>query len=226
MKRLLASAFTAGLLARALQFAMAAFLAHDCGVAGFGEFVFVVGAALVVAQVAALGWPTLSQKYVAAYWQSGELELLRGFLPAAYLTVAGVAVGLAAIAWLLVPATASLVMQNLLFAFWLAIPLALRKVARQQLIGFGRPGQGISVDEVCPPLAVVAVLSLPGDSTPSAAISTYGLASLAAMLWGVLRMAPAATPPRLVGVAQLAAWSREGCTDDVGRRSEGGSGTL
>ncbi|MHA6297929.1 flippase [Devosia sp. CAU 1758] len=170
-----AGTFAAGIAARLAVLFMTIVLARNLSPSGYGEFIFAIGTAALVAQIAVLGWPSLMLRIIPTYRAKGEYSLLRGVLRSAdmvALTGGLVAVGAVITIASLLSSDVELV-AGLMLASLMVIPAGFNFLRRAQLAGSKRAGMGVLLDEGLPPLAVLAAALAFGIGGPSDAVLIY-----------------------------------------------------
>jgi O-antigen/teichoic acid export membrane protein len=190
IRSLLKTTFLLALLGKVAAFGMIALLARALEVSAFGIFIFAQGAGQLAGRFAALGWPTLMTRLIALYRDQVDPARLRGLLWAGNGVVLGASVlgGLALLSsgMILLDGSELSDLKNgtalgLAMAALLCPAMALRQLRRQQLAALRRPGLAMTIDEVLPPLAVVALVLL-WEPTAALANFIYAVASFVGVL--------------------------------------------
>ncbi len=191
IRRVLSATLAMAVLGKLAALAMSVVLGRVLGVSAFGAFVFAQGAGLLAARFAALGWPPLMSRLIPVYQDAGDAAHLAGLLrlgPWVVLAGGGVIGGLLAVLAIALQADASdpTLSGGLLLAALLCPVYAYRQLRRQQLSAIRRPALAMALDEVVPPLAVLALVAALAAGmlvpTASQAIMAYALGSLAGAL--------------------------------------------
>lgn len=78
--RLFVSTFSVTVLARLTQLGLASVLGRAIGSEGYGVFVYALGLAALVQQVAGLGMPPMTLRFIPSYLQENKHALAKGFL--------------------------------------------------------------------------------------------------------------------------------------------------
>lgn len=200
--RAFAGSMAVAIPARFAQLGMAVILARRFGPEGYGLFTYALGLGLLGGRVGALGWPTLMMRFIPAYIAQADWSGLKGLLRAAYPVViaAGITVGLAmaGLAWGL--GRDHKLFEGLVLGAVLLPVMGLRSLVRNMLAGYKRPSDGIMVDELLPPALICLVTPLLGIRDAAEAVWIYGVLSLLAIAYGVIRLRRV-TPAEL-GTAQ------------------------
>lgn len=185
----LAGTFGVAILSRLALLVMAVILARDLGPRGYGIFVFATGVAALLAQLAAFGWPALTNRLMPAYQNQQDWSHLRGFLNAGDRVVGGLSV-IASVVLVLLGLYTDLfsddMSKGLLLSVLIVVPFALTRLRKQQLAAVGRPALGIFYDETLGPIIVVLVLLAAGLPDVTGAMAVYGAGSLLAVLLATL----------------------------------------
>jgi len=186
-----------GLIARIAQFLSAALIARQIEPAGYGIYVFCMGAALLLAQVTSIGWHPLSTVKIPELIAQRSNRELNGFLFASNFVTAVSSIVFIVIALLI--STFELLSESLKFPFILAsilaVPMGVLLMKKHQLIGIKKSSLGIFLAETLIPSIVLvyaifigyedlnhAMAVLFSATILSAAIATY-IAKVAFRQW-------------------------------------------
>jgi O-antigen/teichoic acid export membrane protein len=178
----------AALVSRVLAFLLAVVVARTVSVEDYGLFTFSLGVALVVAQVAALGFPSYSSRYIPTLVVGGEMGKLRGFMRRADLVVGSsalFAVGVVGLGvWLL--ASDGALRTGFLIGLVLSVPSAINLLRRLQLTGVKKAWLGTLTGEAMAPFfAILVSLVLPLDSV-ALPLMGWGGGVLVALVLGTM----------------------------------------
>jgi O-antigen/teichoic acid export membrane protein len=166
----------AAVLARGGQVALAFVMARALGVAGYGEFVFALGAAVLAGTLADFGWPNVVNRELPALIRKQSWELLRGLNRAATVCVTLFALACAA-AMLVAAQYFAHFALGLRMGALLAVPMALVLLRQQQLPAVDRATVGLLLDQGMAATAVLLVhLVHPLDTEGALAVYAVALA--------------------------------------------------
>jgi len=175
--------------ARVLQVIMASMLGRQLGPEGFGVFTVATGAALLVGEVAAQGWPMLMSRQIPFLTQEGQWDKLRGLLRySGWMVMLGsllASIGLYAFS-LIFAKSEPTYSAGLALSALLAPAVAFSRLRRQQYAAFNRPGAAILIDEVCAPVGLIMAAAAIGLTSAFSSILVYTLAWGAAVVAGAL----------------------------------------
>lgn len=212
LRKAIGATFLATVLGKCAFLVMNALLGRMLGPESFGLFVFASGTAVLAARFSALGWPTMSMRYLPAFVADQDWGRYRGILGAAFKVVS------------LATLICSLLL--LLAGFWvqqgsdrqdlawglylsaLVLPgIALRRMLRQVLAAMRKPGHSVIVDEVIPPVLVIAGILVISVNAVSATIG-YAIASaMAIFVGGVLTVRHVAMHiPQAADIVEFRLW--------------------
>ena len=185
--RLFGSTLVAAVPGKILAFFMAMLLGRILGPSEFGAFIFAQGLAIIAAQFAALGWPTMMLRLMPTMFASQDWPRLNGLLRAAdrmlLSSSAVIGGGLIGVGFFMFQTDARQELAyGLIFAGVILPAIAFRSLSRQQLAAWRKSAVAIAVDEIIPPLGVLIVIMLIADLTAGSAILSFGLASLVSVL--------------------------------------------
>ena len=178
--KLFAGTFLVAMLARLAQLGMATILARSFGPDGYGTFTFALGAAILTAQLASHGWPTLMSRYIPQYTNHESWTYLKGLIKAGDIFVF-LATSIVALAIFLIAKSEFVsagFSAGLVLASFLTVPMAFRLLRRQQLASIKKPAMGVTLDELVAPSVVVLSLLLVGYQSINQAFGIYIAASL------------------------------------------------
>lgn len=153
----------AAIVSRGGQTILAFVLARSLGVAGYGEFIFAVGTALLVGNVAIFGWPNVVNREMPILIREASWGLLRGLVSAADIFVVS-ATSICALVLFLAASHVPHLEVGLKGAAILIVPTAFSLMRQQQLAAVDRATTGMLVDQGMAATMVLAihfVLQLP-----------------------------------------------------------------
>jgi O-antigen/teichoic acid export membrane protein len=164
----------AAIVARGGQVLLAFVMARALGVAGYGEFVFAVGAAVLAGILADFGWPNVVNRELPVLIRRRSWNQLRGLNRAATICVTVFALT-CAVAMLVAAQYFSQFALGLRMGALLAVPMALVLLRQQQLPAVDRATAGLLLDQGMAATAVLLVhLAHPLDT--EAALGVYAAA--------------------------------------------------
>ena len=173
--------------------ALAIVVGRSFGAEDFGAFTFATGLALVVGQLAALGWPALMNRLIPKFREEQDWSALRGLLRGGTLVVLG-----ASLAASILIATLSLLggelAVSLRYAALLIPPFAFCILRRQQLAAFRRAHFGMLLEQGFGAVCTVLLFLVLGGMALGLTVVTYAGATLLGTLISaalVHRLAPA-----------------------------------
>ncbi|WP_379547112.1 flippase [Qipengyuania sp. DSG2-2] len=214
-------AMGAGIMARLGLLALAVVVGRSFGPEDFGAFTFATGLALVVGQLAALGWPALMNRLIPALREAQDWSALRGLLRggnfiilASSLTASGIIV--------LVAQFAGELSRSLLFAAMLVPPFAFCILRRQQLAAFRKAHFGMLFDQGFGAVCTVLLFLALGGMALGEAVVTYACMTLLGTLiaaFMVHRLAPSEIKGQ-VPTYRIRAWMALGLPILVGMSSK------
>ena len=193
--------------------ALSALLARGLGTEGYGQYLFALALAQILAMPVLAGLPTLVIRETALARGRGDGAALRGLRRWALACVAASAalLGLGALAWLWLMAPAGPGAAAALLAVPLVAALGVLRVTAARLQGHEHPVAGALPDGALRPLLLLglvgATLAVTG-LTPAGAMALHAAAVVGALLWTVraaARLCPEGppAPPRYATRAWL-----------------------
>lgn len=193
--------------------ALAVLLARALGADGYGQYLFALALAQMLAMPVLAGLPTLVVRETAIALAQGDAAGLRGLRRWAFGFVAASStlLGLGALGWVFVAAPSGPGAVAALIAVPLVAGLGFLRVAAALLQGYEKPLAGALPDGALRPLVLLAfvALALPaGGLSPAGAMALHVAAVVAALAWtlgAVARLTPEAAyaPPRYTARAWL-----------------------
>jgi len=184
--------FLVSILGKFALIAMTALLGRVLGPTDFGVFIFAQGTAVLVAQFAVLGWPTYSMRTLPSFLAGGDFGHYRGFLQMSlgvvFVSTVLFSAGLLVFGRILTSSSRPALAAGLFLAAFVLPTISFRRLVRQQLAAVRKPGMGVLVDEVIPPLGVILVLLIIVPSSYRAVV-VYGAAGAIACLVGYVLLA-------------------------------------
>jgi O-antigen/teichoic acid export membrane protein len=159
----------AAVAARVGLLLLAVVVGRRFGPAQYGAFTYASGVALLGAQFAVLGWPTLMNRLIPELFRDADWSRLRGLRDAGDAVVLG---GSAAVALML--GAAAWYMPNLRTSFLLSVllvpPFSFAIMRRQQLAAVRRPALGLMFDQGLGALIAVAIMLASGGGESIAGV--------------------------------------------------------
>lgn len=155
-----AKAFGTSLITRALQLLLAVALVRAIGDGGYGAYLFAGGVALIGGRLGALGTPNLMLRFVPEYQSKADWSGLSGLFRS---SVQFAAIGSVGVAVILAIGAAHLggehpLTKGVLVGAILVPLVALRGLARAQLVALGHPSTGVFLDGGVVPIAMLLIL--------------------------------------------------------------------
>ncbi len=193
--------------------ALTVLLAGALGADGYGQYLFALALAQILAMPVLAGLPTLVVRETAVARATNDRATLRGLRRWAFGLVAGTSglLGLAALGWALVAAPTGGGAGVALLAVPLVAGLGFLRVAASLLQGHEKPFAGALPDGALRPLLLLAFVALAlaaGGLSPPGAMALHAGAVAGALAWTLLAMArlapaPATAHPRYAARAWL-----------------------
>jgi O-antigen/teichoic acid export membrane protein len=162
----------AAIVARVGLLALAILIGRRFGPEDYGVFTFATGVALLVAQIAVLGWPMLMNRLIPEMLRDKDWSALRGLRDAGDAVVIGCSL-LGAGLLLALSQLGGRFDQSLLLAALLAVPMATSILRRQQLAALRRPAVGLLFDQGFGALIAALFLLLAGAGTMLEAVLVF-----------------------------------------------------
>lgn len=176
-----ALSMSSAILARIGLLLLAIIVARNFGTSDYGAFTFATSTALIVAQVAVLGWPILMNRLIPEFVRDENWGALRGLRDAGDWLILSTGVIGSLILWLLVRVTGQLGSGFLLSAI-LVIPFAFAIMRRQQLTAVRLSALGLLFDQGFGALIAAGVLFAIGVSSIEEAVAIFA----GAMMLGIV----------------------------------------
>ena len=217
--RLFMSTMVVAVLGRVIQLVLAVVLGRVVGPEGYGLFTLVIGLAMLIQQIAGLGFPALSMRFIPAYRNSGDIALLRGFLKMSEsvmatttLLMSALTFGASYLAGLKPEMAAALALSALVIA-----PRGFLRLRNRQLSALKSPAKGVAYETLAPNgltlIFATAGLVIPSLTlTATAAIWVYAVGACLTVVvatWDTYRQFKAVLPP-CAGETNTAEWMRIG----------------
>jgi len=184
--KLFAGSFVAGIISKLLIFVMTIILARQLTPQGYGEFTFIMGIAVIGAQIIALGLPTLMTRLVPTYKIKENWQKLRGIIhwsdSVIFLVFIVISFLIAGIAFL--PIVNGDIKTGLLVSLLLLLPIAFNQLRRHQLAGIRRAPMGIMLDQGIAAIGVIFFAIIFGFSSALIAIVVFAIGSVISALFG------------------------------------------
>ena len=165
-------ALTAGVVAGLSKFVLAILLARGLGPEDYGVFAFAIGAAMLTANVATLGWPNLFNRLLPAFLRDKDWGRIKGLRDCADLVIV-TTLALAAIVLVLFSGLDEKLRLGLTFAAMLVAPLGLVMLRKQQLAALKRPAIGLLFDQGFAAIVVSAVVLITGIADLQTVVAMY-----------------------------------------------------
>lgn len=190
LARLFAGTFIVGLTSRLMLLAMSIIVARQLLPEGFGAFTFSVGMALLVSQIAGLGWPAMMTRQIPTLLVNENWPQLHGLLRWANVVVVGGALAALVIVGALSfwPGIAIDLQHGLWLTLLLLVPLCFTFMRRHQLVGAKRPGLGIAAGDMFAPAAVLILALVVGIQDIWLAVVVYCAGAVIGAVFGTVAL--------------------------------------
>lgn len=159
--RTFAISMSAAVIARLGLLALAIMLGRRFGPSDYGAFTFATGLALILAQLALIGWPTLTNRMVPELLRDRNWGALKGLQSTGDMVSVAMSV-IAIVALIFLSGLFEDLGPSLLLAALLVFPFATAILRRQQLAAFRQPAIGLLFDQGFGALVAVLVLAIFG----------------------------------------------------------------
>ncbi len=180
--RLMGTTLVLSTLGRAIQLALAVALGRSMGPEGFGVFTYAIGLAMLVQQVAGLGFAPLSMRFVTVYRERTQRALLVGYLRLSEAVMLGMTLAMAAGLGLAAWALPGDLAQGLALAALVVVPRGMLRLRNRQLAALRRPGKGELWETVFPNGATLVAALVGTLVAPMPAVAIYAGAAMVAVL--------------------------------------------
>ncbi|WP_186767254.1 flippase [Devosia ginsengisoli] len=179
LAHIFAGTLLAGLVSRLLVLVMTIIMARQLSPDGYGVFTFATGTAMLIAQLAGMGWPALMSRLIPVFRIQQNWSALRALIRwgDAVVLMGSVAAFLIVLAAIFTPGFDQSLQAGLVLTLILIFPASLMVSRRAQLAGARRPAIGIIFAEALPAAAVILVALIGGLASALPAVATFGLAA-------------------------------------------------